>query len=554
MTVHTDASLSVPWSRETLLEVRTGKVKKDVFDIKGLNSAIFKDPRKDPVRVTKLGCDGDQQAHKAHGGPDKALLLYCASLYDNWKEELPQCAEKFNIGGFGENLVVREANDRNLCIGDKIAIGDEVVIQVAQPRAPCAKLNHRFGHAGMSRLSQTLGRTGIYMRVLVEGEIKAGDTMELLERRNPTWTIHRVQQYLWTEMSNPSAMKELIQLESLSSETKKIFQKRLDKGKVEDQISRLLGGTEMAMKPWKDYKVTARTMETPRICALTLSALSSSPSPSPVQPGSHVRLHLPGKLVRAYSVVSGSTNAFTLGIALDAQSRGGSKYIHETVRVGTVISASTITASFPLAATADHHTIMAGGIGITTFIAAADFLHAHNRSWRLHYAVRSTADIPFRALLSKFGPNVRIYDRSAGERLDVFAVLAETGPNTHVYSCGPQRLMDAVAYAAKECGIRKEFVHFEAFGADVSGDLFTVKLRKSERTLTVDADKSLLAVLREAGFDVDSSCEAGSCGSCRVPVCGGRVEHRGDGLTEGEKEGGMLSCVSRGVGEVELDM
>ena len=97
-------------------------------------------------------------------------------------------------------------------------------------------------------------------------------------------------------------------------------------------------------------------------------------------------------------------------------------------------------------------------------------------------------------------------------------------------------------------------MHVEAFTVATSGDPFTAELKQSGKTVEVGATESLLDALKAVGMDIDSSCEVGNCGTCRVDVCGGRVEHQGTGLLDEEKAGSMLSCVSRGVGKIVLDL
>lgn len=138
--------------------------------------------------------------------------------------------------------------------------------------------------------------------------------------------------------------------------------------------------------------------------------------------------------------------------------------------------------------------------------------------------------------------------------MDVQAVLEKAGENTYIYCCGPQRLMDAVTSSAKELSVPENHVFFEAFTADASGDPFSVELALTKKNIEVPSCKSLLDVLKEVGLDIESSCEAGSCGTCRVPLKSGSVEHRGSGLMEGEKGDSMLACVSRGVGRIVLDL
>jgi ferredoxin-NADP reductase len=273
-------------------------------------------------------------------------------------------------------------------------------------------------------------------------------------------------------------------------------------------------------------------------------------------PGSHIRVKLgkEGNLVRAYSVVGGGINRFKLGVALDPGSRGGSKYLHNHMKSGDTLSFSQMKSDFALATDADNHILIAGGICITAFITTSQQLKQLGQNFHLYYAVRSAQDVAFKDLLSELGNNITILDSSKGERLGISKTIGKANTRTHIYACGPQRLMDGVTLAAHNLGFPTSSVNFEAFTALTSGDPFTTELAESKRTVTVKEKQTLLDVLRDAGFDVPSSCEVGNCGTCRVGARRGKVEHRGTWLLEGEKEGAMLACVSRGVGRIILDL
>jgi len=259
-------------------------------------------------------------------------------------------------------------------------------------------------------------------------------------------------------------------------------------------------------------------------------------------------------MVRAYSVVGGDSNRFALGVALDQTSRGGSEYLHKQSKPGDVLTFSQIKSDFSLASDADNYILIAGGIGITAFFITAKQLKEQGQKFHLYYAVRSAQDVAFKQLLQEFNTNVTIVDSSQGERLEISKIIGKANSGTHIYACGPERLMDGVTLAARTLGFPLSNIHFEAFNALTSGDPFSVELAESKRTLEVKEEQTLLDVLRDAGFDVPSSCEVGNCGTCQVGVRKGKVEHRGTGLLEGEKEGAMLTCVSRGIGRVVLDL
>jgi ferredoxin-NADP reductase len=238
---------------------------------------------------------------------------------------------------------------------------------------------------------------------------------------------------------------------------------------------------------------------------------------------------------------------------LDEQGRGGSRFLHQNAKVGDVLLMGNTTVSFPMSSEADHHILIAGGIGITAFIPTAQALQRDGQSFELHYAVRSSRDIPFRQYLDCLD-NLTIYDKTAGQRVNIESILNRSKANTHVYCCGPQRLMDAVTKAASTCDIDPACVHFEAFEVATGGPAFTAELAVSKQVIEVDTEHSLLEVLQGAGFDIDSSCEVGNCGTCKVTYCGGIIQHRGTALVKEEQENEMLSCVSRGVGRIVLEL
>ncbi|KAF2202934.1 3-chlorobenzoate-3,4-dioxygenase reductase subunit [Delitschia confertaspora ATCC 74209] len=540
-----------PFSPHPLLQLRAGK-SKPVFNLP-IQSAIYKHQIHSPIHVTPLGIPGDEHAFPSHGGPDKALLHYCSKHYDSWREELSESRHLFNGGGFGENLCSEGVDERGVCVGDVVAIGPDVRVQVSEPRAPCFKLNHRFEVRDMAKRTQMSFRTGWYYRVLQTGTITPGvSEIRLLERKHPEWPIARIQYYLYHELDNEEAMQQLVEVEELGEDIKRIFRNRLQKKEVEDQEGRMFGDETLALKIWGEYRIVEKKRETSRVMSFIFEAVEEGMKEVPVEPGSHVRLKLGGKLVRAYSVVDGTSKRFELGVALDSSSRGGSKFLHENTKVGDILSVSRINASFPLAKNADHHIILAGGIGVTAFLTALRYLFVSGQSFEFHLAVDS--EVPFQRYLEPLGEKVRIYKKSHGESLDLSSIISRGNCSTHVYCCGPQRLMEGVKKAAKNFGMPNSNVHFETFQVAISGDPFTAELAVSRKIVEVNDNQTLMDALRAVGMEIDSSCEAGNCGTCRVGVCSGRVEHRGTGLMEQEKDFAMLSCVSRGVGHIILEL
>jgi ferredoxin-NADP reductase/MOSC domain-containing protein YiiM len=507
--------------------------------------------------VSFLGPEGDEHGYIGHGGVDKALMWYPSQHYRSWKVDLPQNSHSFIVGGFGENIVTasNDLSEAVVCLGDIFKVGGEdgVIIQISEPRQPCFMLNHRFEVKDMSLRSQNANRTGWYCRVLKEGQIQAGDAINLVERKHTKWTVKEVQRILYVDRKNWEAIKDLSELEELGDEIKTIFLNRLKKGLFLNESDRLGGGEE---KGWNEYRLVRKKRENSKIYAFEFEAVSPSDSPIFAVSGSHIRVKLgdQGKMVRAYSVVGGDSNRFTLGVALDQASRGGSEYLHKQSKPGDVLTFSQIKSDFSLTSDADNHILIAGGIGITAFFITAKQLEEQGQKFHLYYAVRSAQDVAFKQLLQEFNTNVTIVDSSQGQRLQISKIIGKANSRTHIYVCGPQRLMDGVILAARTLGFPLSNIHFEAFNALTSGDPFLVELAESKRTLEVKEEQTLLDVLRDAGFDVPSSCEVGNCGTCQIGVRRGKVEHRGTGLLEAEKGGAMLTCVSRGIGRVVLDL
>ncbi|KAL2064534.1 hypothetical protein VTL71DRAFT_3671 [Oculimacula yallundae] len=545
----------LPQHVDTLLQVRTGKIA-PTFSI-SVPSAIFKTAVKGPTKVEFLGCAGDEQGFEHHGGVDKALMQYPSRHYALWKDEIPQKRHLFAVGGFGENLVSASMSETTVCIGDVYRVGKSgLVIQVSEPRAPCYKLNHRFEVADMSLRSQNSGRTGWYYRVLEEGLVEAGDEIWLVERKWPQWSVTNVQRFLYRDIKDPVAMKELSDLKVLGEQTRMIFENRLTKSLFKDDTGRLRGGETDAL-PWTSYRLVEKREETSRISSFVFEATIPTQHVINVEPGAHVRVKLgdDGKLVRAYSVVGGDSNRFELGVAFHKEtSRGGSKYLHENVEIGNELQFGTIKSDFPLHQGAAEHILIAGGIGITAFLASAKYLQGQKSTYHLYYAVRSHGDVAFQRYLGPLSNNLTILDGSKGHRLSIASIIKGAKAGTHIYACGPDRLMSDIKGSAESLHFPASNVHFEAFTASTSGDPFEVELKSSGKVLEVKEEQTLLDVLREAGLDVGSSCEVGNCGTCKVQVCEGKVEHRGTGLREIEKKDSMLSCVSRGMGWIKIDL
>jgi len=143
-----------------------------------VSTGIFKEPVTGVVRLRSLNLDGDRQADlTVHGGPDKAVYVYPSEHYPFWQKELG--LSHLEWGAFGENLSVEGLFEDSIAIGDCLGIGS-AVLQVTQPRLPCFKLAAKFERDDIIKMFLNSRRTGLYVRVLEEGALQAGDSISLL--------------------------------------------------------------------------------------------------------------------------------------------------------------------------------------------------------------------------------------------------------------------------------------------------------------------------------------------------------------------------------------
>ncbi|MEW2067946.1 PDR/VanB family oxidoreductase [Streptomyces sp. NPDC007346] len=267
------------------------------------------------------------------------------------------------------------------------------------------------------------------------------------------------------------------------------------------------------------------------------------------RPGAHLDLVLPSGLVRQFSLCGDPDDpgSYTVATRLVEDGRGGSREVHERLRVGTEIEVRGPRNRFPLVE-AEAYVFVAGGIGITPVLPMVRSLAASGAGWRLLYGGRSRASMPFLDEIEKLGADgdrVTVVAQDEAGHPDTAAALAGVAPGTAVYCCGPEPLMDAVTAALPE-GRTPHLERFSAATTDAAGSAaFEVELHRSGRTVRVAAGQSVLAAVREELPHVAYSCEQGFCGTCQQRVLEGEIDHRDELLTDDERGDSMLICVSR---------
>ena len=282
-----------------------------------------------------------------------------------------------------------------------------------------------------------------------------------------------------------------------------------------------------------------------------------------VEPGAHIDVALPNGITRQYSLISpGPTpDRYIVAVKRDPNSRGGSRFMHEELRVGQLVTITGPRNNFRLREDSEHTVLIAGGIGITPIwcmVQRLRALPAPPGSWTLHYSCRTRAEAAFLAGLGQC-PQVHLnFDEESGRVLDLAAVVGQAPPAAHLYCCGPAPMLAAFEQAtANWPGEQKHVEYFTPKEAPPLAGGFVVELRRSGREFVIPPGKSILEVLRDAGMDLSYSCEQGICGACETRVISGVPEHRDSVLTPAEQAANttmMICCAGSKSERLVLDL
>jgi Uncharacterized protein conserved in bacteria len=210
-----------------IISVNVGLPRLVLRDGEPVSTGIFKEPVTHRVMMRRLNLDGDRQSDlSVHGGPEKAVYVYPSEHYEFWKRELPDMDLPWGV--FGENFTTTGLLETEVNIGDKFRIGASEVM-VTQPRMPCYKLGIRFGRADIIKRFLVSERTGFYLSVLKEGEVGAGDEIELLERNAAGVKVVEVTRLYSSDKDNVDVLRRLIALKELPESWREYLQRRLEK-------------------------------------------------------------------------------------------------------------------------------------------------------------------------------------------------------------------------------------------------------------------------------------------------------------------------------------
>lgn len=283
------------------------------------------------------------------------------------------------------------------------------------------------------------------------------------------------------------------------------------------------------------------------------------------QAGAHVDVHLPGGLVRSYSLCNSSaeTDRYVVAVARDARSRGGSSAMHDKLRVGQLLQIGKPRNNFPLDETARKSVLIAGGIGITPMWCMVQRLQALGQDWELFYAARARPNAAFlrelHALEAAHPGRVHLHFDQEQGLFDLTPVIrGQVGADAHLYCCGPLPMLQSFERATE--AFPREQVHVEYFQAKdqpVTAGGVEIELCRSKKIFFVGEGKTVLDAVLEAGVDVPYSCMEGICGSCEVAVLEGEPDHHDSVLSDQQKQSNktmMLCCSGARSARLVLDL
>lgn len=305
--------------------------------------------------------------------------------------------------------------------------------------------------------------------------------------------------------------------------------------------------------------VAERRQLTEHICEFTLAPADGEKLPS-FTAGAHITVQTPSGAMRRYSLVNDGKDPEVYKIALkrEINGRGGSMSMHDDAQEGTELQVEAPENTFELT-DAKNYLLIAGGIGVTPIYAMSQQLLREFKPFEVIYCTRGEADTAFlEEMKSTLGDRLTLHhDGGDPEAVFDFWDHFEEPKDMKVYCCGPQPLIDEIEAISGHWPegrvIFEDFKPVEVVRADDKP--FEVKLEKSGITVQVPEDRSILEALRESGVPTVSSCESGTCGTCKTRLVSGKVDHRDMVLMDEEKDSYVMICVSRAEeGDLVLDL
>lgn len=580
-----------------LLSVNVSLSKEVTYQGRPVRTAIFKEPVPGRVIVRRLNIDGDDQAdRRVHGvGFEMAVYAYPVEHYAFWEQELD--SDGFPYGQFGENLTVSGLSEDTVRVGDLFRVG-EALLQVTQPRIPCYKLTMamRQGPEFPARFQES-GRLGFYFRVLEEGEIGAGDSIELMERDESSVTIEEFVSVYLHDSHDPVSLKRVLASRDLGESWRVYLEKMLKKAEP------VLGTS--SWEGFREFVVDRTEVESETITSFYLRPDDGEPLPAYL-PGQFLtfRLSIPdhsSPVTRTYSL-SDSPNhpdyyrvsIKRLGSPRDEPALPpglSSNHFHDHVRPASKLCVTAPRGKFYLDTQVDTPVVLlSGGVGLTPMIAmlntivesgsnrAAWFIHGthdsseHAMGGHVRRMARENDNVDVHVSYSRPRPeDVKGRDYDSVGRVNTELLKSVLPPAVYdFYLCGPTPFMQSLYNGLLAWGVTEARIHYEFFGpaealkeggkretplATKDGKTgFEVSFAKSGVTLRWDPSfESILDFAEAQGLRPDYSCRTGVCHTCMTTLVKGEVEYVTDPLDVPDP-GCVLICCSRPKTDVVVDI
>jgi ferredoxin-NADP reductase/MOSC domain-containing protein YiiM/ferredoxin len=561
----------------TLVSVNVGLPADVAWQGRTVHTGIYKSPVTGPVMVRRLNIDGDGQGDLGgHGGEQRAVMVYQTESYDHWRRHLGR--DDLPPGVFGENFTISGLSDDEVCIGDRYRIGT-AEFEVTQPRVTCFRVGIRLGVPDMPNLLVAHHRPGFYLRVLTEGHVTAGDSIERIGRGRHALSVAAVDALLYLPDRDVDLLGKAVDIPALSPGWQRSFADLL--AAHDDRPA----DTAPGWNGFRPLRVVDVHRETPAVLSIAFEADDGAPLPIS-RPGQHLTLKLPEAgnpaPLRSYSL-SGGTPGRRYRISVKREDHGvASRWLHQHVSVGSVLEVAAPRGDFYLADATTPVVLVSAGIGVTPVLAMLHALAAQRseRDVRWLHITRDAQSLAFGAEVEDLVaalPRARqevIFTAVAG-RPDVASIAALSLPgDADVYLCGPTAFMTAMRDALAGVGIDPAHIHTELFGAlppinpgivgaphpaphrpdGPAGTGPLVSFSRSGITANWSARYASILELAEA-CDVPTrfSCRSGVCHTCVTPVVDGAATYRPRPL-EPPAVGSLLICVAQPDEALVLDL
>jgi ferredoxin-NADP reductase/MOSC domain-containing protein YiiM len=584
-----------------LLSVNVGFPRDIAWRGRTVHTGIWKSPVRGRCRVGRLNLEGDGQGDLAgHGGEQRAVFVYQIESYRYWREQLKRA--DLVHGQFGENFTVEGLPDDAVCIGDRYQIG-AALFEVTQPRVTCYRVGIRMNEPRMPALLTSSGRPGFYFRVLLEGEVGAGDEIVKVGEADERMTVAEINTLLYLPNHPRDRLERALRIGALSPGWRSSF-----KALLQSQTTTVASGNAglvpaAAAHPvapgFRPLAVTAINHESADVISLIMQSADGRPMPTAL-PGQYVVLRLQpsagsSPLFRSYSLSGAlSTERYRISVKIEPNGAAGT-YLNEHVRVGDTLEVSSPRGSFILQSGERPVVLLSAGIGSTPVLAMLHALaeaHSARQVLWLH-ATRDGQHHPFaaevRGLMGALtrGRGFVCYSKPAsrdkiGEDFDTAghlsrAIFEEVGVarEADVYLCGPTRFMADMTEILAAFGVAPERVHVEIFNGSESmtpgvvgaatraphcpkddadtGPLVSFARSGIAAHWKASAYQSILELAEACDVPVRWSCRTGVCHSCESGLVSGAVVYGPEPLDQ-PADGNVLVCCSQPICDVAIDL